>query len=285
MLVAFFGDTHGHLELMFQKAQDWEERTGLELDILFQVGDFGIWPNLDSVDSATARHAEKNGVSALGDFRDYLLGNKQAPKPVFFIRGNHEDQLFLRAHEQIQKAIYPDYLSRSIEICPRFHYVPDGHIVRLGDWRFAAWGGNFAYKTWSSNLEYWDESLFRTNAGRISRRLNHMTRDVYERLIREQFEVLVTHDAPQGSGVVGKYGVDLPPDEMTENGCKPIRELIEVVAPIYQFNGHWHEFHQNSFPTQDKFGRNTKAFVLDRVDPRAPEVQCMEVIEVPGNYP
>lgn len=284
MLIAFFGDTHGHLDLMFSRARDWEERTGHTLDLLFQVGDFGIWPNLESVDPATAKHATKHGVSPIGDFRAYLLGEKVAPKPVYFVRGNHEDQLFLRRHEQIFQAIYPDtYLNLPIEICPGFFYVPDGHIIRLGNWRFAAWGGNFAYKTWNNNLGYWDEVLFRKNAGRASRRLNHMTRDVFERLRREKFEVLVTHDAPRGSGVVGAAGVELPEEEMTGGGCAPILQLIEEVAPLYQFNGHWHEFHANYIPNHDKFGRPTKAFVLDKVDPFRPDAQCMYVLEVPEN--
>lgn len=273
MLIAIFGDVHGNINLMFERAREWEQRTGLTLEALIQIGDFGIWPNPNAVDEMTRKHAEKAGLPPAGDFRSYALGELQVPKPLYFIRGNHEDQVFLRAHQRIHMSLFPDdYLTRTIEICPGMFYIPDGHIVEIGGWKFAAWGGNFAKKTWEQGVEYWSPRL-------EGRRLNHMNRDVFERLIRERFDVLLTHDAPLGSGVVGAMGVELPPDEMTGNGCLPIKELIEVCAPRYQFNGHWHEFHYNQFPNSNKFGIPTKAFVLDKVDPKCPDDHCMEVIE------
>lgn len=274
MLAGVFGDTHGNIRLMFERASAWEARTGLTLDVIIQVGDFGIWPNPTTVDGPSRKHFEKCGLPIGGDFRSYAIGELQVPRPFYFIRGNHEDQLFLRAHERIHMALYPeDYLTRAIEICPGMNYLPDGHIIDIGGWKFAAWGGNFAKKTWENNLGYWEHNL-------QGRRLNHMTRDVFERLIRSEFDVLLTHDAPIGSGVVGAVGVELPEEEMTGGGCAPIKELIEVVAPKYQFNGHWHEYHYNQFPNRSKFGFPTKAFVLDKVDPLKPEAHCMEVFEI-----
>lgn len=267
MICAVFGDTHGNINLMFEKAQAWEDRTGISIDVVIQVGDFGVWPNPESVDPASRKHAIKEGLPPAGDFISYAKGEARVTKPLYFIRGNHEDQLFLRAYERIQQALYPeDYLTRTIEICPGMHYIPDGHIVKIGDASFGAWGGNFAKKTWERGLEYWAPEL-------NGRRLNHMTRDVFERLIREKFDVLLTHDAPIGSGVVGAVGIKLPEEEMTGAGCVPIKELIDVVQPRYQFGGHWHEFHHN------KFGR-TDAFVLDKVAPLCPDARCMEVIEL-----
>lgn len=267
MIVAFLGDTHGNINLMFQKAADWELRTGVHLDFLVQVGDFGVWPNPESVDEMSRKHAEKEGLSPIGDFRDYALGRSRAGYPLYFIRGNHEDQEFLRHHQQIHKALYPeDYLTRAIEICPNMFYIPDGHIVELGGVKFAAWGGNFSSKTWNSGTEYWDPNL-------KGRRLNHMTRDVFERLVREQYDVLLTHDAPVGAGVVGAMNIKLPKDEMSGTGCAPIKELIDTVQPRYQINGHWHQFRKN------QFGRTT-AYVLDKVAPHEPEALCMEVLEL-----
>lgn len=274
MLAAVFGDTHGNIRLLFSRALAWEERTGLSLDVIFQVGDFGIWPNPTTVDHSSRKFFEMDHLPAGGDFSTYALGKRGVPLPLYFIRGNHEDQLFLRAHERIHMALYPeDYLTRAIEICPNLHYLPDGHIVNIGGWKFAAWGGNFAKKTWENNLGYWDPKLH-------GRRLNHMTRDVFERLLHSEFDVLLTHDAPIGSGVVGAVGVELPEEEMTGGGCAPIKELIEVVAPKYQFNGHWHEFHYNQFANSSQLGYPTKAFVLDKVDPHYPETHCLEVFEI-----
>lgn len=267
MIAAFFGDTHGNIELLFERAAAWEARTGIQLEYLFQVGDFGIWPNPDSVDPMSRRHFEKDGIPIGGDYRDYAVGNKVAPRPIYFIRGNHEDQLFLMNHERIQMALYPeDYWTRTIEVAPNFFYIPDGHVVEIGGVKFAAWGGNFAYRTWKQRMGYWDLQ-------RKGRRLNHMTVDVYERLLTGGYDVLLTHDAPIGSGVVGAVGIELPEEEMTGGGNQPIRTLIDVVRPKYQINGHWHEYHKNVFG-------DTTAFVLDKTDPHKPEAHCMEVLEL-----
>lgn len=267
MIFAAIGDSHGNISLIFERVAAWEARTGIVLDYLFQVGDFGVWPNPASVDAMTRKHSEKDGLPTGGDFRDYAVGNKVASRPIYFIRGNHEDQLFLMNHERIQMALYPnDYWSRTIEIAPNFFYIPDGHVVEIGGARFAAWGGNFAYKTWEQRLGYWDPQ-------RKDRRLNHMTVDVYERLLGSTAEVLLTHDAPIGSGVSGAMGIQLPKEEMTSGGCQPIRTLIDVMRPRYQCGGHWHEYRKNVFG-------DTIAFVLDKVDPNQPDARYMEVLEI-----
>jgi Icc-related predicted phosphoesterase len=266
VIVAFFGDTHGNIELMFEKAAEWEQRTKLDLDFLVQVGDFGVWPNPESVDEMSRKHAEKEGLSPIGDFRDYVLGNYVAPRPLYFIRGNHEDQRFLRHHQKIQMALYSlDYRSRTIQLCPNIYYVPDGHVVDIQGVRFAAWGGNFSSKTWNSKVGYWDLP--------DGRKLNHMTQDIYEHLLTEKFDVLLTHDAPIGSGVVGAMNIKLPKDEMSGAGCEPVLKLIDLNQPRYQFNGHWHQFRKN------QFGRTT-AYVLDKVAPHEPDALCMEVLEL-----
>lgn len=266
MIAAFFGDCHGNIELLFRRASAWEARTGITLGYLFQVGDFGVWPNADSVDPMSRKHFEKDGLPVGGDYRDYAVGNKVAPRPLYFIRGNHEDQLFLMNHERIQMALYPeDFWTRTIEVAPNFHYIPDGHVVEVGGTRFAAWGGNFAYRTWKQRLGYWDMQ-------RKGRRLNHMTVDIYERLLRGGYDVLLTHDAPLGSGVVGAVGVDLPEEEMTGGGCQPVRTLIDVVQPRLAFSGHWHEHHRNQFGV-------TNHFVLNKLDARSGP-DCMEVCDV-----
>lgn len=264
MKVAFFGDTHGHLELMWNTAVDWQMRNG-RLDFIVQIGDFGIWPTPEGIDKATRYHMEKDGMKVGGDFQDYLAGLKQIPIPTYFIRGNHEDQEYLRKLELQQQELSPHKVwNCAIEILPNLLYIPDGYVVDILGVRFAGWGGNFAYKTWKQDMSYW-----RTDG----RRLNHMTRDRFERLIRSQFDVLLTHDAPIGSGVVGKAGVDIPYDEQTGNGCPPIRDLIDHCQPRYQINGHWHEYHKN------QFGR-TEAYVLDKVSPRMDVNRSMLVLEL-----
>jgi hypothetical protein len=284
-IAAFFGDSHGNLRFMWQMATEWQDRTGIKLDWIFQVGDFGIWPTLDRIDTETLDHAEKHGYSkkeAFGDFQDVFLGEYEIPIPTYFIRGNHEDQEFLMTYErQLMRQHPEDYLNRSALICPNLHYLPDGHVITLDNVRIAGWGGQWASGTWG--MDYWGDPRAERNHNGYAKRLNHMTRDRFERLIRTQFEVLVTHDVPVGAGVVGAPLSEnslLDPETITDHnplgtGVPYINELIETVGPKYHFNGHWHEFHQNSFARGQ-----TTSFVLDKIAPDGKERRCMEVIEL-----
>ena len=102
-----------------------------------------------------------------------------------------------------------------------------------------------------------------------------MTQDRFKALLSKSFDILLTHDAPVGTPLKGNPGAAryLSPDEMTGNGCLPIRELIDVCQPRYAFSGHWHESHQT------QFGR-TSHFVLDKTTPSGSDRRCYEVLEL-----
>ncbi len=277
-LIAFVGDTHGNLKLMYQRLLEWQERTGQQLSWIWQVGDFGIWPTLESLDPATIKHAKKHGYpirDAMGDFQEIFLDKYEIPIPTYFTRGNHEDQLFLMTFEkQLMRDFPKDYLSRPAPICKNLFYVPDSHIIELGDQRIASWGGCWGTKTFE--LEYWSKERVVANKNGFAKRLNHMTRDRFERLRRTQFDILVTHEAPAGCGVrgaphTGKMSID--PEEITKGGVLRIRQLIEEVGPVYQFNGHWHEF------CQSRIG-DTQCMILDRVRTNEEYNRWMEVISI-----
>jgi Icc-related predicted phosphoesterase len=285
VIVAFFGDTHGELKLMWQIAQDWQERTGSLLDCIVQVGDLGVYPGPDRVDPATVKHAKKHGyslVKAVGDFPEVYSEEYQIPIPTYFIRGNHEDQEFLMNYEKRLMELHPgDHLQRCIEICTNLFYIPDGHIIKLGDIKLAGWGGCWGQKTW--DMDYWSSARCQPNNRGYTRKLNHMTRDRFEHLMRSGFDILVTHDAPTGTGVKGftdrkaaqEAGIEPTEDVFGGPGVGYIRELIEEVKPRYHFNGHYHEYHKNLFA-----GDRTTAFVLGRVYPEGETHLCMEVLEL-----
>jgi hypothetical protein len=284
-ITAWFGDTHGNLKLMWDIAVKWQERTGIAIDWIFQVGDFGIWPAMDRMDPQTVSHAERHGYplkEAFGDFQEVFLGGYEIPIPTYFIRGNHEDQEFLMTFErQLMQERPEDYLDHFVEICPNLRYVPDGHIITLNNVRIAGWGGCWGKNTW--DMGYWSAERAAQNKNGYAKRLNHMTRDRFERLMRERFDVLVTHDAPVGSGVQGMPNPKkslIDPETMSEDnpdgkGVPYIRELIEAVAPKYHFNGHWHEPRKNTFAA----GKTTSV-VLDKVHPDGKDRSCMEIIEL-----
>ena len=276
-LIAFVGDTHGNLKLMYERLLTWQERTGLQLSWVWQVGDFGIWPTMESMDAPTIKHAEKHGYSlreAFGDFQEIFLGDYEIPIPTYFTRGNHEDQQFLMTFEKVLQKTSKRYLSHPAPICPNLFYVPDSHIVELGRMRIASWGGCYSPKTFG--MEYWSQERGAENENGYARRLNHMTRDRFERLMRTQFDILVTHEAPAGCGVRGAPNPDkmlIDDEEKTGGGVAQITELIETVGPEYQFNGHWHEF------CESRIGE-TQCMILDKVHPGGEDKRWMEIIDI-----
>ncbi len=283
-ITAWFGDTHGNLRFMWQMATEWQARTGINLDWIFQVGDFGIFPHEDRLDPPSRKHAEKHGYSieeAVGDFPYVLTGELEVPIPTYFIRGNHEDQEFLLNLEREKKGYC---LSHPIKVVPNLFYVPDGCVFELDGLKIAGWGGCRGDKTW--DMDYWGHA--RLNS---PRRLNHMTRDVFERLRRKRFDVLVTHDAPTGVGLRGASdpgSLLLDAESLSEGseggkGMPYIRQLIEETRPRYHFSGHWHEFHKTLIG--GKFGDHiatgaTTSFVLDKTVPGTEDRRCMEIVEL-----
>jgi len=277
-LIAFVGDTHGNLKLMYERLLEWQERTGFELSWVWQVGDFGIWPTMESLDPTTIKHAKKHGYpmrEALGDFQEILLGNYKIPIPTYFTRGNHEDQRFLMTYEKQLMRDHPkDYLSRAVTICKDLFYVPDSHIIELGGKRIASWGGCWGEKTF--DMEYWSVERAVENKNGFAKRLNHMTRDRFERLMRTQFDILVTHEAPAGCGIKSgslpaPKGVDI--EEITGGGVRQIRELIETVGPEFQVNGHHHEYCPSTIG-------QTKCMVIDKVHPGGEHKRWMEIMDI-----
>jgi hypothetical protein len=278
-LIAFVGDTHGHLKLMYERLLAWQERTGFQLSWVFQVGDFGIWPGMGSLDPGSVSHAERHKYSlreAMGDFQEIFLGDYEIPIPTYFIRGNHEDQTFLMTFEkQLMQEFPEDYLSRAAPVCHNLFYVPDSHIININGWRIAGWGGCFGEKTWERGLEYWSAARAAANQHGYAKRLNHMTQDRFERLVREQFDILVTHEIPRGTGLRGlSYPQDMiDAEEITGGGVTQINELIWEVKPRYQFGGHWHRFCRIAIG-------QTRCTVLDKVHPEEEDNQWLEVVDL-----
>jgi hypothetical protein len=249
---------------------------------VFQVGDFGFFPSVDRIDPPTRKHAERHGYSLesiVRDFQDVVTGKYQIPIPTYFIAGNHEDNELLMVFEKQQMLLTPDkYLKEPIKIVDNLFYVPDGCIFKLGNSTVAGWGKCWGAKTWE--MGYWSEQRAVKNKDGYAKRLSHMTRDIFERLVWESFDVLVTHDAPTGTGVKGGELPSDPtlvdPEMLTEGqesglGVPYIRELIDTVQPYLQVGGHWHERRDNIFG-------NTRAVVLDKIYPGQDAFKAMEFV-------
>ena len=104
MLICAAGDIHGAMNRLYQDVFAFEASLGVRFDYVLHVGDFGIWPDPSRIDKATRHH---DGV---GDFPVWLGESREAPRPTLFIKGNHEDFVWLDARQDPEVLLGLTYL-------------------------------------------------------------------------------------------------------------------------------------------------------------------------------
>ena len=209
--IAILGDLHGHYTLAFTLLKRWEKETGKTLDAVLQVGDMGIFPHpAVCIDEATKRFAEEDPDEI--SFQDYFNGTGDAAlffaqgafdKPLYFIRGNHEDFGFLADAENPMGIV-------GVDDYRRFFYLADGAMTEIetsaGVLRIGGLGG---LEQRSERQEPW-----------------HFANNAYRRaLALSNIDILLTHEPPAEDG----------------KGSERIRNLLQQVQPTYHFCGHIHE--------------------------------------------
>lgn len=211
MLICAAGDIHGALDRMFEDVLAFEATLGARFEWVLHVGDFGIWPDPNRVDKATKKH------DGAGDFPAWFSARRAAPRRTVFIKGNHEDFMWLDSQ-------------RNSEVLPGLFYLrngatreleADGEIIRV-----AGVGGCYGPSDYD----------------RPSRQLQgyakrHYTRDEIEGLcdLGVAVDILLVHDAP--AGVLferHRRGVDWV------SPAAGLDELITRVRPRVCFFGHYH---------------------------------------------
>lgn len=110
MHIAVFGDLHGNILLAFKRCVRWQQETGLQLDLILQVGDLGVFPDRTRLDRATRRHSEHD-PAVLGFLHGFTTPLPEVAEVLnelrcnlLFVRGNHEDHVWLDAREQQTKS-------------------------------------------------------------------------------------------------------------------------------------------------------------------------------------
>ena len=168
-----FGDLHGRIRAMYTGAERWSESHGTPVDVILQVGDFGIFPDPSKLDK------EKVGKYGPGDYASLMRSDWRAPIPTYFCKGNNED-----------------FEALARPLLPGLTWVPDGEVITLGETRIAFLGGGWAPKSYLS-----DEG-----------KPNHISRPAVEALMQKEFDILISHEAPAGSRFHAKaYSVGAPP--------------------------------------------------------------------------
>ncbi len=210
MILCAVGDIHGAMNRMYDGILEFECALQVTFDWVLHVGDFGIWPDAKRIDKATLKH------DGAGDFPAWLAEHRITPRKTVFIKGNHEDFMWLDAQP-------------NIEISPGLFYLKNGKTFELTGSHETARIGGIGGCFGPSNFERPSKTL----QGYSKR---HYTRDEIETLCGgEAIDILLTHDAPagvaferhrQGPGFVSPaVGLDKP---------------ISMLNPQICFFGHHH---------------------------------------------
>ncbi len=219
--IAIFGDTHGHLRLMFQLCRLWQLNSGRHLDGILQCGDLGFFPDVTRLDKATKKFA-RSDHEELG-FSDYFMlpqprrsdelldrtlngdpdSLETVRSPVVFCHGNHED------FESLESVTCGAVLA-AVDVFDRLYLLRSGETADVAGIRVAAVGGAPENESGEDRIPG-----------------KHVSRRAVNRLRKSEFDVLMTHAGPLGIG-----------GETDRWGSGLIRELIDAKQPEFHLFGH-----------------------------------------------
>jgi Icc-related predicted phosphoesterase len=225
MIVAVFGDLHGHFALAYRLLRRWEIEHEQRCDLILQVGDVNAFPDPARADRLTLKFAahdaeqlsfprwQQGAAEAASFLAPDAPAETRIAAPLLFIKGNHDDYGYLAGLAARQE-------TGAIAIDPwrRILYLPSGRLFELhaadATLRVAGLGG------------------IADPDGRPGEgpKPDHYTRDELLALagLPGPIDVLLTHDAPWGT-------------VMPEGGSRDVSELIALLSPPFHFCGHYHE--------------------------------------------
>lgn len=231
--IAVLGDLHGHFTLALTILREWERQHGRSLDLILQVGDFGVWPTPYRLDPPTVKFAKRDPDEiSFPSYQEHSTDSErffdpQSPDrinaPLIFIQGNHEDFQHLRnlEGEQPDGAIPVDFYHRMMYLPNGRMITSDGIIIGgLGGKQYDRWGNGFTSKQ--------------------AKALEH-----------KKLDILLVHEPYKGA----------LPSPRDYKGSPMLRELIEATQPKLVFCGHYHIDGQQLEPIN-----GTLAYILNEVN-------------------
>ncbi len=248
---AVFGDTHGHLRLMFQLCRLWQLNHETFLDGIFQCGDLGYYPNPENIDRATKRFSIKDPEELGFKFftkpepiekdpklKEIISGKESGYEnincSVYFCHGNHEDFQSLSA-EVLDSDI------KSIDFFEKIFWLRPGYINNVGNVRLTTLGGGPVPPNTPDDDYSLDEPW---------KWVNNKACKSLEKTGKNNFDILISHISPKGgeSTVTNRWGSDR------------LRRVIDTCQPSYNFFAH----HKDRIEPYNI--ENTKCFWLNDVN-------------------
>jgi Calcineurin-like phosphoesterase len=211
--LAFIGDAHGRVIHALAAVIEAQRQLGGQFDWVFQVGDFGSFPNPGEIRWIGVDAVEPSAREFLNVLRtpapDQWLRRvrDQLSRPVVFLRGNHDSAGWLRGLP-LQGGL------AAADPHDLFRYAPDGTILDLGAVTMAFLGGIEKPGPASSpypGTELIDDLAFGTlwalGPGRV--------------------DILITHEPPACACTFAE-------------GSSRIAELVRRLRPAVHVGGHLH---------------------------------------------
>lgn len=238
--ILFSGDTHGdadHVEWLILRA------SMVKADVVFVLGDFGIWDHLDGgrFTNAVSREAEKAGI------------------PVLFLPGNHENYDLLFAWESSKPRLADGFYL----IKPGLLYSPRGHRWTWHGTRFMSLGGAYSVDKQPRVLQDHMALLKAQRRQEEGRSLTHRDRYLLrtgqlqwwaqEEISQEELrhalrpgevDVLLTHDKPRKA----TPGWDRKDLEQCWPNQEAIQEVVDEKKPKLLLHGHLHYPYDQRLP-------------------------------------
>lgn len=204
--VLMVGDTHCDIKFMEREVIPTAVAIGAEY--IYQVGDFGYWPNFT------------DGVKFLNSLEEYL---DNYDLNLIWIDGNHENHKWLRkiyGNQRELTVMHPH---------ARITYAPRGSKWTHNGKRFMACGGAFSIDRAYRKLDesWWVEEVVDDY-------------DVRTCKAKGKVDVLLTHDAPGGFDCSTEHGKAKNCPETDENRQR-LFKVFANSAPKIVWHGHWHE--------------------------------------------
>lgn len=227
MKIAIFADLHGRILLCFKLVERLQRERNISVDLMLQCGDVGIFPNLQTLDKATIKHA-KVDPTELGFHRYFVEPQPEVTAllekltgDMVCVRGNHEDHDFLNQLEiQTQAPRFSVDCYQRIFVCKtgELQVFPlDAMTNQKENLNIVGIGrvGLPSHKNSGDNQKY-IQPYERTALAQLTK---------HPIINQEGVDILITHDSPLDFVMPGW-------------GMQDIRDFLMYHQPSYHFFGH-----------------------------------------------
>lgn len=225
MNIAIFADLHGRILLAFKLCARWQKETGEKIDLILQAGDLGAYPDMSRLDRATHKYAARDATE-LGFMHYFCTYDPEVAAmlaetdcPMIFVRGNHEDHIWLNELEQAEEGpIFP------IDVYQRVFHLKTGlpWTFQQGSEQITVLGIGRVNPPDDEPERHLQKYIQPYEAERIAR------------MEKGPVDVLLTHHS-RTDFVLLERGVKIK----ASTGMQEIEYILDLFQPSYHFFGHY----------------------------------------------